>query len=170
MVFSFNVLDIPPTRFIIRNMNYYALEVKNMNKKILLFGVDETQQAKIKVFCDSLSIEVDPVEKKDYNQPISSIVGFPKTKSPFNRRSKGKIHSNDAGVLQPYHMTGFPEPMMVFCNLEQEDLNHYLEGYNDAGIDRISLKAIVTPYNISWTPEQLFEELLEEHQAMTQKN
>ena len=150
-------------------MNYYALEVKKMNKKILLFGVDETQQAKIKVFCDSLSIEVDPVEKKDYNQPISSIVGFPKTKSPFNRRSKGKIHSNDAGVLQPYHMTGFPEPMMVFCNLVQDDLDQYLSGYATAGIEKVPLKAILTPHNISWTPEQLFDELMAEHKAMTQK-
>ena len=60
--------------------------------------------------------------------------------------------------------------MMVFCNLEQKDLDTYISGYASAGIEKIALKAVLTPHNISWTPEQLFEELSEEHKAMTQKN
>lgn len=150
-------------------MNNYAREVKKMNKQILLFGVSEKQQEHIKAFCSSLNIEVKAVERKNYSEPISVIVGFPKSKSGLTRRSQGKVHNGDGETVKPYRMTGFPEPMMVFCNLEQEDLDNYLAGYAAAGIEKIALKAVLTPHNISWTPEQLFEELSNEHKAMTQK-
>ena len=58
---------------------------------------------------------------------------------------------------------------MVFCNLVQDDLDQFLSGYASAGIEKVPLKAILTPHNISWTPEQLFDELMAEHKAMTQK-
>ena len=151
-------------------MNNYAQEVKKMNKQILLFGVSEKQQENIKAFCGPLNIEVKAVERTHYSQPISGIVGFPKSKSQVMRRSQGKVHNANGGSVKPYGMTGFPEPMMVFCNLEQKDLDTYISGYASAGIEKIALKAVLTPHNISWTPEQLFEELSEEHKAMTQKN
>ena len=140
-----------------------------MNKKILLFSVNKEQQEKIKMFCDSLSIEVKAVEPDEYDKPISSIVGIPKTKTTVVRRSQGKIRAANTGSPLSYRTTGFPEPMMVFCNLVQDDLDQYLSGYAAAGIEKVSLKAILTPHNISWTPEQLFDELMAEHKAMTQK-
>lgn len=140
-----------------------------MNKKILLFSVNEEQQEKIKMFCDSLSIEVKAVEPDGYDKPISSIVGIPKTKTTVVRRSQGNIRATNTGSPLSYRTTGFPEPMMVFCNLIQDDLDQFLSGYAAAGIEKVPLKAILTPHNISWTPEQLFDELMAEHKAMTQK-
>ena len=140
-----------------------------MNKKILLFSVREEQQEKIKMFCYSLSIEVKTVEWDEYDKPISSIAGIPKTKTTFVRRSQGKIRATDTDSPVSYRTTGFPEPMMVFCNLVQDDLDQFLSGYASAGIEKVPLKAILTPHNISWTPEQLFDELMAEHKAMTQK-
>ena len=140
-----------------------------MNRNILLFGVDDNQQEKIKSFCSSFSVEVSPVEKKDCNQTIGSLAGIPKAKNTFGRMSRGKTASTGKAAEANCDMPAFSEPMMVFCNLEQEVLNQYLEGYSGAGIEKIALKAVLTPYNVSWTPKQLFEELREEHSAMTKQ-
>lgn len=140
-----------------------------MNKQILLFDVNEEQQEKIQVFCDSLDINVKVVSREDFDKPICNIAGFPKTKSTFIRRSRGDVNDSGTAALTSYSTTGFPEPMMVFCNLTQEVLNEYLASYAAAGIKKIALKAILTPHNLFWTPAQLFKELSEEHRAMTQK-
>lgn len=144
-----------------------------MNKTILLFGVSENQQEKIKSFCSSFAVQVKAVANEDFDRPISSLVGLPKTKNTFMRRSQGTTRTLDGTPQKAYHLTGFPEPMLVFCNLEQEDLDLYLKEYSSAGIEKISLKAILTPHNIFWTPKQLFEELFEElseeHRSMMSK-
>ena len=116
-----------------------------MNRKILLFGVDDNQQEKIKSFCSSFSVEVSPVEKKDCNQTIGSLAGIPKAKNTFGRMSRGKTASTGKAAEANCDMPAFSEPMMVFCNLEQEVLNQYLEGYSGAGIEKIALKAVLTP-------------------------
>ena len=129
-----------------------------MKKQILLFSVSEEQSKKIKEFCLSLAIEALTVERRNFAKPLGNILGIP----------TDGIHTS-ANTVKPYRMTGFPSPMMVFCGMEQEDLDAYLSGYAAAGIEKISLKAVLTPHNISWTPEQLYDELLEEHRSFAQR-
>ena len=129
-----------------------------MKKQILLFSVNEEQAKKIKEFCLSLGIEVLTVERRNFAKPLGSILGIPAGAS-----------QTAGNTVKPYRMTGFPSPMMVFCGLEQEDLDAYLSGYAAAGIEKISLKAVLTPHNVSWTAEQLYDELMEEHRSFAQR-
>ena len=82
-----------------------------MNRKILLFGVDDNQQEKIKSFCSSFSVEVSPVEKKDCNQTIGSLAGIPKAKNTFGRMSRGKTASTGKAADANCDMPAFSEPM-----------------------------------------------------------
>ena len=129
-----------------------------MKKQILLFSVKEEQAEKIKEFCLSLGIESLTVERRNFAKPLGSILGIP----------AGASHTA-GNTVKPYRMTGFPSPMMVFCGLEQEDLDAYLSGYAAAEIEKIPLKAVLTPHNVAWTAEQLYEELMEEHRSFAQR-
>ena len=132
-----------------------------LKKQILLFSVSKEQEQKISDFCATLGIDVLTIEKKDYARPLGSFLGISEAPS---KGGKGKNGSRTQSV-RAYRMTGFPSPMMVFCNVEQEDLDAFLSGYAGAGIEKIPLKAVLTPHNVSWTCEQLYEELMEEHRS-----
>ncbi|MCI7618775.1 MAG: DUF3783 domain-containing protein [Firmicutes bacterium] len=129
-----------------------------MKKQIFLFSVSEDQAEKIREFCLSLDIEVMTVERRNFAKPLGRVLGIPTDATPAS-----------ANAVKPYRMTGFPSPMMVFCGLEQEDLDSYLSGYAAAGIEKIALKAVLTPHNVSWTAEQLYDELMEEHRSFAQR-
>ena len=60
----------------------------------------------------------------------------------------------------------FSDPMLVFCNLPHEKLDHLLTAMGRAGLPRIALKAMLTPTNRTWTSQQLWTELRREHEAM----
>lgn len=53
------------------------------------------------------------------------------------------------------------EEMLIFGGISSERLDVFLGVLKTAGIS-ISLKAILTPYNIGWSPAQLFAELEKE--------
>lgn len=121
-------------------------------KNILLFSVKKEQTEKIRKFCLSLGIEIITVPHEHFTEPLGRILGL-SLASP----------SETASPLKSYRTAGFPEPMMVFCGLEQDELDAYISGYAAWGIEKISLKAVLTLHNFAWTPEQLYDELMKEH-------
>ena len=60
----------------------------------------------------------------------------------------------------------FSDPMLVFCSISHDKLNHLLSVMNRSGLPRIPLKAMLTPTNLTWTSQQLWTELRREHEAM----
>lgn len=65
-----------------------------------------------------------------------------------------------------YQSMGFPVEMMVFCGLSDKGLDDFLADYRKTGLAPVPLKAVITPYNMTWTAEQLFTALMKEHTAM----
>ncbi len=55
--------------------------------------------------------------------------------------------------------------MLVFADFDDKDLDDFLAGYKEAGIEPIALKAVVTPANMSWTFVELYHELVQERKA-----
>ena len=89
------------------------------------------------------------VEYKQYLEPlgvIAGIQGIPKS---------GKI----------YQGMNFPMEMMIFSGIHQELLDLFLQKYRALRIEPISLKAVLTPTNVFWNAEQLYQELLKEHMS-----
>ncbi len=56
-----------------------------------------------------------------------------------------------------------PQPMMIFCNMDQDELTDFLALNRRLGGPQVALKAMLTPTNQAWTTEQIFEELKDEH-------
>ena len=121
----------------------------NNYKKVLLFKVGAEKQKQIKSISESYGIQVLLVPLKYYEEEIGALAGI----------MGMKIHG------KKYTGPEFPAEMMIFSGIDSEELDHFLKRYRDAKIDPIGLKAILTPSNVQWTPKQLQEELLKEHQA-----
>ena len=56
----------------------------------------------------------------------------------------------------------FPAEMLVFSGMISEQVDAFLEEYKKTGLPAIGLKAVVTLYNVVWTAEALFCELIKE--------
>ena len=52
---------------------------------------------------------------------------------------------------------------MVFSGTDSTQMDAFLADYKQTGAASIPLKAIITPHNIFWTAEALYQELFKEH-------
>ena len=56
---------------------------------------------------------------------------------------------------------------LLFNGFDNQMLGDFLTEYRKAGIEKINLKATITPYNLSWNSLQLRDELNREHEELT---
>lgn len=119
-------------------------------KKILLFHISEKKTEEIRALCRELQIETVQIEKSRYYDFLGTLAGIPGLKGP-------------APVYRGKELSG---EMLVFFGLDSEDLDIFLAEYRKRGIERIDLKAVMTPHNMTWNPLKLYEELSAEHTAL----
>ena len=120
-----------------------------MTPTILFYNLDNEKGRKIKLICLQLKIKIKKAEKADYLQPIGSFFGL--------------MEKNNAPSF-----TGetFTDEMLVMKDFNNEVLDRFLFEFRKKQIERVNLKAIVTPQNISWNSLELHEELVKEHESM----
>ena len=126
-----------------------------MQKQILLFSVSQEKRAILQQICEKLDWTASEIDKNRYNETLGALLGLP-----------AGIHNvEETGLVGIYKAMGFPVEMIVFCGIDDSGLNTFLREYKETGARPIPLKAMLTPYNISWSAVQLFEELMKEHQS-----
>ena len=113
---------------------------------VLMYNCDDEQWAKLRQIFLMLRVRIRPVEADQYGLTLEDLLGRSEEKSPVEEE--------------------FSDPMLVFCNLPHEKLDHLLTAMGRAGLPRIALKAMLTPTNRTWTSQQLWTELRREHEAM----
>ena len=113
---------------------------------VLMYNCDGEQWAKLRQIFLMLRVRIRPVEADQYGPTLEDLLGRSEEKSPVEEE--------------------FSDPMLVFCNLPHEKLDHLLTAMGRAGLPHIALKAMLTPTNRTWTSQQLWTELRREHEAM----
>ena len=113
---------------------------------VLMYNCDGEQWSKLRQIFLMLRVRIRPVEADQYGLTLEDLLG----------RSEEKATVEEE----------FSDPMLVFCNLPHEKLDHLLTAMGRAGLPRIALKAMLTPTNRTWTSQQLWTELRREHEAM----
>ena len=113
---------------------------------VLMYNCDGEQWAKLRQIFLMLRVRIRPVEADQYGLTLENLLGRSEEKAPVEEE--------------------FSDPMLVFCNLPHEKLDHLLTAMGRAGLPRIALKAMLTPTNRTWTSQQLWTELRREHEAM----
>ena len=113
---------------------------------VLMYNCSGEQWAKLRQILLMLRVRIRPVEADQYGLTLEDLLGRSEEKAPVEEE--------------------FSDPMLVFCNLPHEKLDHLLTAMGRAGLPRIALKAMLTPTNRTWTSQQLWTELRREHEAM----
>lgn len=118
-----------------------------MKPTILVFNLSETRLSKLRFLCMKLGLAVKPVPAEDCCQPISALCGL-----------------SDAVEAVPAE--AFPEEMLIFCHMDNAQVNRFLQTAKQMRFAPVALKAILTPTNAEWTPAQLCQELKQERAAV----
>ena len=113
---------------------------------VLMYNCNDEQWAKLRQIFLMLRVRIRSVEADQYGLTLEELLGRSEEKTPVEEE--------------------FSDPMLVFCNLPHEKLDHLLTAMGRAGLPRIALKAMLTPTNRTWTSQQLWTELRREHEAM----
>lgn len=116
-------------------------------KRILLFQVGMEKENQIRTLCRKCDISVQAVIRTQYGETLGALAGI------VGMKMKRK----------PYTGPGFLMEMMVFSGIGQDELDVFLKQYRENQIPPIALKAMLTPYNIHWSAEELYQELGKEH-------
>ena len=118
-----------------------------MRPTILTFNFPEARLSKLRFLCMKLGILVKPVPAEDFCQPVSALCGL-----------------SEAAESAPAEV--FPEEMLIFCHMDNAQVNRFLQTAKQMRFAPVALKAILTPTNAEWTPLQLRDELKQEREAI----
>lgn len=109
----------------------------------------------IEKLCESLKITVKEIRNSDLNRTVLDIVAS----VPIMFNNMTNINGGTVSKVPPLFL--MPE-VILFNGFNDESLQGFLAAYRKAGIEKVALKAVVTPYNITWTLYDLIEHLKEE--------
>ena len=124
-----------------------ALDQTSGREVLKLFRELNDMGNTIVMITHDLGVDVTAVNRRDYGQKIGTLAEI----SGFHKN--GKI----------YNGPDFAMEMLVFSGMDSQQVDAFLAEYKATGLPPVALKAIVTPYNVSWTADALLRELLKEH-------
>ncbi|MBQ9278517.1 MAG: DUF3783 domain-containing protein [Lachnospiraceae bacterium] len=122
---------------------------------ILLYTKDTEKKQAIMKITKSIDLKFGELKANQANDLISSIVGLP-TFTTF-----GTMDETNKKAPALWSM---PE-LVLFFGVPDAKLDAFLAEYKKTGLERIKLKAIVTPTNLNWSLYYLIEHLKEEAKA-----
>ncbi len=119
-------------------------------KKILVFHMSPERKRQVRRVCACISAESVEISRPDYCQELGCLAGI----IGFGRKKEIYLGPELAGE------------MLVLAGLDDRSIDQFLAVWKELGLQPVSLKAVLTPDNIRWTPTALFEELQREHIRM----
>ena len=117
--------------------------------QVFLHIPDKNKFDRISKLCEKCEYSCCQIQNADVNRTILELI---------SGQSAGKKVS-----APPLYF--LPE-IMIFQGLADKEVHQFLEAYRAEGIPTVDLKAVVTPWNLTWTLYELAEHLKEEHRSM----
>ena len=123
-----------------------------MGQMVLCFQLSKEKEQAVGDVCRKLGIRQRKVTGGEYNQKLGFLAGV----DGFNKESGASVKGALSGE------------MLVFSGIDSDGVGAFLTAYKETGTAPVGLKAILTPHNVFWSVEQLYQELMKEH-VMFQK-
>lgn len=121
------------------------------NKTILAFQLSSERLSKLRFCCMKLGMRVQVVPPEDYQQPLSALCGR-------SERVEGSSPVEEVPMGE----------MVYFAFRDLTAVNRVLTTMKQMRMPPFRLKGVMTDTNLTWTPAQLYQELMQEHQALQQ--
>ena len=124
--------------------------IKTGGVTVLLYNLINEKGRKIRFLQVRLGMRIRVVEKEDYGKPLGVLAGMKDV----------TLEDENAPVED------FQDEMLVLRGFTDKRLDAFLKGMRKEGIERVDLKAVLTPTNCRWNSWQLYKEIREEHETM----
>ena len=121
-----------------------------MREAISYYHFDSEEKQKLIRALLPLRVRLREVPPEEYGMPVGALAGILK---------EGKVSAEEEA--------GVTAPMLVMAGLTGARLDEVLLALRRNGL-RIPYKAVLTASNQTWTGGQLFAELVQEHQKMSE--
>ena len=115
--------------------------------EVLMFNIEKSKAAKIKMLCRKFFVEATEVSKEDFGCKISCLLGF-------SENREGSVDSD------------FSEEMLYFADINGGVLSILLDQLRRKKTP-VALKAVKTDVNVDFTPYELYREISAEREAIT---
>ena len=119
-------------------------------KSILMYNLDSEKGRKLKLLCLKNRIRIREIRPEQYLEPVGYLAGMKEISSD------GKVYDGQ----------GFDDEMLVFRGFDGQSLPAFLREMSRNKVERVALKAVLTPGNVNWDSIQLHEEIKKEHEAL----
>lgn len=113
---------------------------------VLLYNLQNSKGAKIKMICHKLNIGFKSVEKSEYSLKISDLLN--------HQEPEETLENND-----------FSDEMLLLAHFNNQLLNTFLKNLQSSKVP-VALKAVLTEHNSQFTSIELHNEISEEHKAL----
>ena len=153
--------------------------MEHMKELVLYYNPSPSPHvAKLKSVLVRMGVRIKNIGPEQVNQTVGYLAGLPGFEAQAGVVAKvaetevaavGAASAERAGVADGTAETlpVIPEEVLVMKNFTSSRIDALLYGLRKAGVPKIALKAIITESNSKWTFYQLYEELKEEHAAMS---
>ena len=115
------------------------------DKRILVFNLPLIKRVVTKKLCDEQGASLTVVAPSYGNLSLVELVLRAMAGEKLNESKPA-----EEGVKESEEP--FTGEMMVFCGFASDDLDTFIQGYKATNIPRVELKAVLTQYNVDWTP------------------
>lgn len=115
--------------------------------EVLMFNIEKSKAAKIKMLCRKFFVEATEVSKEDFGCKISYLLGL-------SENREGSVNSD------------FSEEMLYFADINGGVLSILLDQLRRKKTP-VALKAVKTDVNVNFTPYELYREISAEREAIT---
>ncbi len=122
--------------------------MKKVEELILLYHfTDEEREARIKTILKRMKIKTKSISGEMMSQKVGYLVEMPSFKETVGE--------------EPAEL--FDQEVMVMQGINNKRMNEILLNFKAENIEKIALKAIVTPYNMFWTFSRLCKTIQKDH-------
>lgn len=123
-----------------------------MNNKVVLgFCIGRGKEKLIRKCCIKNGADYRSMVVSDEQKTLGSLVGIAGIPKKTDTAFEGEAVQGE---------------MLVFSGFDSETMDQFLDQYREMGIEKIEAKAMVTMYNIFWTPRMLYQELKMEQESI----
>lgn len=117
---------------------------------LLIYNIAGDKLRKIQTLAIRLGFRTRVVKPEEYALPLGQLAQL-----------------SGAETLAPGDGTPFEEEMLVLCNVSSQAFQAFLSGLRSQKTP-VTLKAVLTEHNLSWSSSRLHAAIRAEHEAMRQ--